>query len=104
VRGAASGVKVILDSVGPYKPPAAAEWEYKLFTGENKLPYGGKTISMSGIGDEARGYATAGSSGASIYLQRGVYTARIDISGSAVSLSPIAVGPSKTLDGRMRSH
>jgi hypothetical protein len=101
-RGATSGVKGIADSVGLYKSPSAAKWEYKLFTGENKPPKGSKTISLSGIGDEARGYTT-GAVG-EVYMQRGVYTARIDISGLGVSLSPIFVRLSRVLDGRMKTH
>jgi hypothetical protein len=86
--------------VGLYKSPAAATWQYKLFTGESKPPRGSKTISMKGIGDQERGYSTA--TGASVYFRRGVYTARIDILGIGVALAPVILRLSRILDGRMR--
>jgi hypothetical protein len=101
VSGAASGILLIQDSVGLYKSDAAAQWQYNLFTNENKPPKGSGTISMSGVGNQARGYTTAG--GASVYLRRGIFTARLDIAALGVAVGPIALRLSKILDGRMKA-
>jgi hypothetical protein len=101
VSGAASGILLIQDSVGLYKSDAAAQWQYNLFTNENKPPKGSGTISMSGVGNQARGYTTAG--GASVYLRRGIFTARLDIAALGVAVGPIALRLSKILDARMKA-
>ena len=104
-RTASSGVILIIDSVGLYKSTLAAEWEYKLFTTENKPPAGSAAISMRGIGEQARGYAFSigGISEASVYFRRGIYTARLDLTGRNVSMSAIATHLSRVLDGRMKA-
>jgi hypothetical protein len=100
-----SGFVIIADSVGLYKSVAGTKWEYKLFTGQNKPPSGSKPITTSGIGDQSRGYVTGTKSAgsASVYLRRGIYTARLEMSGQSSALSAVAQHLCRILDGRMKA-
>jgi hypothetical protein len=103
VHAASSGFVIVADSVGLYKSVAGAKWEYKLFTGQNKPPSGSKSIAMSGIGDQARGLVNGPGSSASVYLRRGIYTARLEMSGRSGTLSAVAQKLCRILDGRMKA-
>jgi hypothetical protein len=96
-----TGILDVTDSVGLYKSTSAAKWEYKLFTKENPMPKGGKKLSMSGIGTESHGYTHGSKHGTSeVYLQRGVWTARIDIADAKAVPASVMLSLARILDGR----
>jgi hypothetical protein len=99
----ASGTYVILDSVGLYKSPSGASWEYGKYAQKFRPPAGSHTVSMSGIGDQARGWsATTGPlSRVSLYFRRGSYNALVDLTALGTSPTSAALGLARVLDGRM---
>jgi hypothetical protein len=82
---AGAGVLTLDDYVGAYRSVAGAHWQYAKYISQNRPPAHAKRIplSVSGIGNEARGYifttSVAGNEVGSIYFRRGKYTARIDL-------------------------
>jgi hypothetical protein len=108
VRRSLKSMLSIADSIGLYRSVAGAHWQYKKFLSVFKSPPSAHTISMAGIGDEARAYV-AGSLGsasnvsvAQVYFRRGIYNARIDF----ISLGTLHVADiqrlARILDGRMQ--
>lgn len=108
LRRAKKGTVSVADSVGVYKSVSAAHWQYGRFTAVYKVPPGSQSVSMAGIGDEARGYTVSAGrpgfplSAAGMYFRRGRYTARVD----TLSLGPERVADlirvAQVLDQRMR--
>jgi hypothetical protein len=103
-RSRGRGLVSIGDSVGLYKNVAAATWQYAKFTSINKQPAGTKRLTMTGIGDQARGYSASTSHFgiASVYFRRGIFTARLDVT----SLGPMDIGAvlhlTRVLDQRLK--
>jgi hypothetical protein len=98
------GVINVADSIGLYKSPAGAQWQYGIFTAQNKPLKGSRSLALKGIGNEERAYTFASKSlsFASVFFQRGVYTARIDIVGHG-SQAALLLKLAAILDGRMRT-
>jgi hypothetical protein len=107
-RRAKKGTVSVADSVGVYKSASAAHWQYGKFTALFKAPTGSQSVSMAGIGDEARGYTLSARSpgialsAASLYIRRGRYTARVDTFSLGPERVPDLIRVAQVLDQRMR--
>jgi hypothetical protein len=100
-----SGIVSIGDSVGLYKTVVAAKWQYEKFTSVNKQPPRTRKITMSGIGDQARGFGASTSSFgiASIYFRRGIFATRLDVASLGPIKSSDVLRLARILDHRMKS-
>lgn len=97
----------ITDSVGAYGSASGAHWQYEKFLSVFPVPPRSTTISMRGIGNEARAYLQSSVYGkltvasVGVYFRRGHYDARIDITAFA-RLRPADVQAlTRVLDGRL---
>jgi len=108
LRKVRKGMVSVADSIGVYKSASAAHWQYGKFTAIYKVPSGSQSVSMAGIGDEARGYMLSARSpgfplsAANMYIRRGRYTARVDSFSFGPQRVADLIRVAQLLDQRMR--